>query len=369
MNQPRIKSLDGLRGVAALIVVVSHAVLCIPSLSAALVIGDADDAMSSAARWLTFSPLRMFWAGGECVLIFFVLSGYVLSRAVPRALPDWSAYVPRRMIRLYVPTFVAVVVAAAFIIALPRHIDAGASYWLRERPTTVEWHDAARDVLLVVDAPGHLSSVLWSLQWEVLFSLLLPVLIVVVRRARHLGPVAAVCAALIAVSTELDSAALQYLPVFLFGVLLAESQARRAGAWEIAGARRLVLWPVTFGLLLVRWLPGPRLIAFTNRNPEWNGSITLLNSVGATLLIVLILTGSRAGRFLSSRVPAWLGSRSFSLYLIHEPIVIAVVVLLQPQGVWFAASVIAGVALSLIGGECFYRLVEARSLRWAQHYR
>ena len=103
MTTKRLPALDGLRGVAALVVVVYHSLLYWSGFRAGMYHFDADD----PASWLmTISPLRMFVDGRIAVLAFFVLSGFVLSRGFWRGRSTrWTGYYVRRALRLYPPVF------------------------------------------------------------------------------------------------------------------------------------------------------------------------------------------------------------------------------------------------------------------------
>ena len=87
--------------------VVHHAALTLPSLALQNQLPDR----SSPAWWLAYTPLHLGWAGGEAVLVFFVLSGLVL--ALPHLREPrrgtWLPYYLKRAVRLYVPVAVAVV--------------------------------------------------------------------------------------------------------------------------------------------------------------------------------------------------------------------------------------------------------------------
>lgn len=80
----RLSSLDGLRGIAAVVVLIHHALLTLPQLADAYY--DMDGLSEISLAWiLTYTPLHVFWAGAEAVSLFFILSGIVLTLPVLRA--------------------------------------------------------------------------------------------------------------------------------------------------------------------------------------------------------------------------------------------------------------------------------------------
>jgi peptidoglycan/LPS O-acetylase OafA/YrhL len=64
----RLRSLDGLRGLAALIVVIHHSLLVVPGLAAPYF---GQSTQSSIQELLAYSPLHLLWAGTEAVFLFF----------------------------------------------------------------------------------------------------------------------------------------------------------------------------------------------------------------------------------------------------------------------------------------------------------
>jgi peptidoglycan/LPS O-acetylase OafA/YrhL len=63
----------------------------------------------------------------------------------------------------------------------------------------------------------------------------------------------------------------------------------------------------------------------------------------------------------------WLGKRSFSLYLVHEPIVVTVAYLLGGRpSLWMELGL--AIPLSLLAAEVFGRFVEQPSLHLARNF-
>jgi peptidoglycan/LPS O-acetylase OafA/YrhL len=360
----RRPALDGLRGIAALVVVVHHSLLVAPTLAdryAATPMPSAD----TWSWWVTYTPLHLVWAGREAVLVFFVLSGLVL--ALPAATGKevwWRSYYPQRLLRLYLPIFAATALAYVLVAAVPRHPHAGSSSWLRGYTSPIGLHETVKDAV-VVKGSSSLNAAFWSLQWEVYFSVLLPVFVVaLVSLRRGLVVRMVVLFAVIAYGNKSGDRWFFYMPIFGLGVLMAQQLSRL----DAAGARFDRLKPavrrLTYGgvasLLVARWL-----IAAVDGGNTVSTTGSVLTVVGACLC-VWMFASTRAGNRLGTRLPvAWLGKRSFSLYLIHEPIVVTVAYLLH--GTTDAALVLMiALPASLIAAEAFGRLCEMPSHRFAQ---
>ena len=97
----RLRSLDSLRGLAALAVVVCHSLIFI----------------YKSAPWLPYlisvPPLSLFVTAGGAVLLFYILSGYVLALSLGDNQPsEWGIFVVRRVCRIW-PTYLVVLLASA----------------------------------------------------------------------------------------------------------------------------------------------------------------------------------------------------------------------------------------------------------------
>jgi peptidoglycan/LPS O-acetylase OafA/YrhL len=357
----RLRALDGLRGVAAVVVVIHHSLLAVPVFAAPYYNLRPVTGTGSFAWLMTHTPLHLVWAGTEAVYVFFVLSGLVLTLPMLREQPDpWRVYYARRLIRLYLPVLAAVAFGLLMVTVVARPDTAGLSRWLQERPATVTPVGTLRDTTLVFGV-SRLISPLWSLQWEVLFSLALPLYVLVAVRFRRLLAVKVVgILSLVTVGALAGAGFLLYLPMFAAGVLLAVNFDRLRT--RTARLRDSTWWALTIAAALLcsgYWMllavdPGKRALALTQP----------LILLAAAALVVIATAWSRARRLFESRPIQWLGAISFSLYLVHEPIVIASGFLFGPD----LGGAVLPVALpaSLLVGWLFFRYVERPAHKFAR---
>ena len=335
MRARRIPALDGLRGIAALAVVLHHTLIAsIPALAAAYGTGRVH---LNTIEWaLVRTPLHILWAGPEFVIVFFVLSGFVLTLPALNGL-KLAAYYPSRLLRLYLPVFGALVLAAFWRTVVAHHTVAGASVWLN-------WHMAAgtlaetvriATLMLNVGSPRSGLTVLWSLHWEVLFSLALPLVVLLVRRVPA-TPLIALCLALSV------SARLQFVTPFLIGAALATQRDQLERLPRTAFTAVTLSATVVLGLTANWWL---------GNSTVGTHLATAAITAGATAAIVLALVHRRP---FETRSAQWAGTRSYSIYLVHEPIIVCAALLLHS----WPLVLVAGVIVALGTSELFYRAIE-----------
>lgn len=354
----RYAGLDGLRGIAALVVVVHHVLLVEPALAQA-----HRAAPGSLPRWAeiaAYTPLHLVWAGAEAVLVFFVLSGFVLSLGALSDLErtgagSWFGYYPRRLVRLYLPVVGAVAVALPQAHWLrPDEAQDGASWVYNAHVGSGTLASAGRDVTLAHAHATYLDGPLWSLHWEVLFSLALPAYLLLCRRRTwEAALVGSGMLLLSGLGAARGHEGLEMLPVFGLGAVLA-GLARPAQ--DVARA----WWPLLLvgagALLTSSWsLRAVRPDHVLSKADT--GVCAAATALGALLLVLAFVDGPPA-RW-ATAVPAlrWLGRRSFSLYLVHAPVVISLAFLLggHPDVLVLMA---AALPASLLVAEGFGRLVE-----------
>lgn len=348
-NGGRLASLDGLRGIAAAVVMVYHLSLVARPFLDTKTTGDA-------WWWLTHTPLKLFTAGTESVLVFFVLSGLVVAIPALKGGFGWLGYYGGRMLRLYLPVWASLGLAAALIAFLPRDpASVTADSWLVNANSTALSGTRFLQEASLWRATYDINNVLWSLRWELVFSLSLPLFVIVAKALqRHWKFAAALALAVTVTGRLVDVDALVYLPVFFLGTLMAVrlpellAFARRRSSWFWAAATTLSL-----ALLIASWLARP-LETSIGAEVLWG-----LSGLGAAGLVVVAIGSPLARRMLSAAGPRWLGKVSFSLYLVQAPI-IATLAFALGDARWKLVTLLA-IPLCLVAAWLFHLAVERPS--------
>ena len=310
VTQPgRVVGLNGLRGLAALYVVVYHVFL------------RAWPGYPGAAR-------VPFWAvplsyGRAAVAVFIVLSGFSLGLRPARSgwrLASVAAYARRRAWRILPPYWAAL----AFSLAMTWYVLAQPGWPLPDGRSVAVYGLLVQDVFAV----GIPNRAFWSIAIEAQLYVLLPLLLLLVRRVSApamaglvaaivvtvgvLGPrVALMRTALVKFTPDL--AVLFAVGLLAAGIVAAGERARsRPWAWyALAAAVPAIVLMVVKGS------------AWSYLNPFWL-DLAWAPAIGCFLTAVATSRPRFVVRFLNGRLPRSLGSCSYSLYLTHAPIVVAV---------------------------------------------
>ena len=321
LGQVRLRQLDALRGIAALFVVFNHYALTVPE-SVRQLSGFPNGLLDAAAwltpwPWLRVTPLRLVVDGEAAVDVFFVLSGFVLALPVTLSRqPEFWPFLLKRACRVYLPFVVVILLFAALYAHVPMSPAQGASRWLNANVPVPGSYSVMAHLLMT----GHYSDMvldppMWTLVHEMRMAVIFPPLFLAIRRigaARTLG--ACVLVSIVASFGLSDSysgswqATLHFLWMFAAGSTIAYHRTFLLG----------LLVPTRPALIAVLWICAVLLLV-TPFNRVWSD---FLIGCGACLLIILCLPESWASRQLSASVPIWLGKVSYSLYLIHVPILV-----------------------------------------------
>lgn len=362
----RFEELDSVRGLAALTVVVHHHLIAVPVLESRPVCVAGSPGLTA----LKAAPLHALWAGHAAVVLFFVHSGFVLS--LPFLKPRWpdvGGFLLKRICRIYVPYAAAVALAVAAFVLVPRADLPWLSGWFHNAGRgPLDAANLAGHALLVADFDnGRFDPVLWSLVHEMRVSLVFPGLMLLVTATRSRTSLLAGLGAFLVgeasqrvlgdrgVRSDLPLT-LELLYMFVVGALVARHRAAIV-AWLRARSRlfRGALFLAALHLYTWEFLP------FEAPWLHDGGRDDLAIALGsATLLALALASGSLSGT-LRSRPLVFLGRISYSLYLVHAIVELALLNGLGdrlPLGATFAISVTAAFALSVVA----WRFVEEPSI-------
>lgn len=357
----RLPYLDGLRGLAASYVVVSHTWSTV---------------FPSGRNQRTRLELLTAWMGPGhyAVSVFIVISGFSLGLVAWRNGLHWPGGTKalfRGRFRRIVPAYWAAIVFGAGLGATVLSHPVG-TLWdgaIPIRPSGVISH-----ALLLQDvhwAGPAGSTAFWSLAVEFHIYLLFPLLLLFLRRrpTAWLAPYL-LCAAVAAFGELGPSGRLHHwldgMHPSLYALFIAGLVAARAA---VAGDEPAARRNRERGLLVAAAI-GVVTAAATYRHFDPVASVhDLWFGPLAALLVGRLSTGSlpRLRRLLEVRLLVLLGTCSYSLYLIHSAVIEMVwragvrPLHLSPAGA-LAAEVVLGLAASVAAAALFYRLVERRFL-------
>jgi peptidoglycan/LPS O-acetylase OafA/YrhL len=364
----RLAYLDGLRGLAAVYVVLFHAG-----------VGFGGDDLPPFAR----GARRFLAFGHHAVAVFIVLSGYCLM--LPAVLGDGRVpggvhrYLARRAWRILPPYYIVLLASLLLLWALPGLQVHTGTIWDESSPA-FESGAIWTHVLLVHNLfPAwiyRINGPLWSVatEWQIYFFFPL-FLLPIWRRAGSLATILAGfalgCAPLWLIPTIAGRWIPWYLGLFALGV-----SAAAVGFSTRAFERRLndqVPWRLVAVVLGACCLAGGLLLV-----KAWFRLMPLSDAlVGATTAALLVhytqCTVSTASAekptfllLLESRACVWLGHFSYSLYLTHLPVVALCYLALRPLkllgGAHMAAMIACGLPASLAVAYAFFLMFERRFL-------
>jgi peptidoglycan/LPS O-acetylase OafA/YrhL len=355
--QHHIEELQSLRGVAALMVAVSH--------------------MSSIYMLPPGTRIAIDFVcnAHACIIVFFVLSGYVLTGSLLRRGLSWPSirgFYVGRLFRLFPALWAASTISALFLLLCPELTIRPAPYnwllpYLHAFPSPTELALAA----LAIDR--SLIMPVWTIFVELMGSAVMPIIVIMLivrpRLFRWILLGMGIAAyALAHAPHRLDSLA------FIFDFALGACLASRN--WPIFGGRSLSkLLGAAFTLIFFRlvWLAiqhgHPVSLYFGYDDPL----PMLVEGIAAFFLIGVLASEHGRIRLLRSPLAIWLGNMSYSLYLIHFPVAIIVAKVLSRVFSYGTSATMAtavlltfGLTISLSLASLIYRFVEVPAIAFGK---
>ncbi|MFM0736603.1 acyltransferase [Paraburkholderia xenovorans] len=319
----RYAQLDALRGVAALTVVLSHFTLLAPLLG------------------LRHTPLRLFCGGHEAVILFFALSGFVLTLQIDGARqPGYGEYAIRRICRIYLPYAGAIAFAyACYVFTYGGTVDWAGPWFNGGWQPTLAGVDLVRHVLFVLPFQSdRLDPVVWSLVYEMRISLIFMPIVVVMRYLPTWCSLFGAAAISLAVGVHAMWTAhpviqasvsaewlptLHYLLMFVAGGALAKHRREIAARLSGTPAAGRLGFVVLGGSLLLYAAARPMSFVVSGVLSDYLFDWFVLLAV-CGIIASAVSVASFARLLLVWPLP-FLGKISYSLYLFHAVVLLAVV--------------------------------------------
>lgn len=377
---PRINWMDGLRGVAALGVCIDHNLIFL--INKQNDIGILDKINKFIVLLVNFSI---------AVPIFFILSGYVLTKKYSQNKLGIYISIVQRLLRLWLPAAAALVFAyALFLSNRSAHIgiqNYNPSVFFNNFPDNLRIYDLFHEIFLEIIVVGFPNAsnlpysivsnigsvvvnkaiipVLWTLHTEFFGSVMLIIFCNYFYKSRYNAIILSV---LIAATFG------SYVSLFLVGYLfykyedyiLRENLMTMKIISLIFGFMLYVGFFKDEFILIYKYLPAKRL-------PLFGSDYALSTIISAISIFYFVFVSEFAKEIFANRIATFLGRISYSLYLVHHPIMMTLtcslfiflhnyVKYIGAQWLVIVTSISMSIAIATLGE----RYVDAPAVRMAR---
>lgn len=311
----RFTGLDSLRGIAACIVVLNHLqLLLLPG---------------NVAPWLMETPLRLLVNGRLAVLAFFVLSGFVLTLPIMSGrYGGYSDFMIKRVCRVYLPFLFVMVFSILMWRFTYNAAFSDVVHW-NDWEVPVDWKHILGHVFMIgVEDQHSLNPPMWTLILEMRVSLIFPLLVIFCRKVGFWAlPISIVVGYISAKAYNLSGGGtgfyvaengfgaialtLYYVQYFIMGILLAIYRET-----VVKYVSKIPTWSLLMVTGAALAIPVEALNVVPYLVKElWYGFL-------AAGLVGMIMANSWVNKKVSVQPFHYLGKISYSLYLIHSPIIL-----------------------------------------------
>ncbi len=370
----RIRSLDSIRGVAALSVLFFHCY------TIAFTFKQQVDNLINDLGFPWNIPLvlgvNLLSSGRAAVMVFFVLSGFVLTLSLLNNKQSYKKFLVARFFRIYPVLFLSVIIAFGlhYVIGnnpLPPSVHVKWYQFHVSVPTPLTFQDLIGHLSLTGITPNHmyLNTPLWSLVHEMRVSLILPLLVSLLL-FKNKPAIVIVFGLIISIFGEIISDFLimskmvnkpngfpeetvlyslvktvYFLVFFVVGILMAINR------------EKITLKINEFTPFIKTLMVIIAVVFITYYDSAYTMFIDYLRGIGAAMLIAMAFSWKEFEKILEAPILQWLGRVSYSLYLVHWMIIYSIFELFgNIFSLWTNVSVT--IILSLICAHIMSKYVE-----------
>jgi peptidoglycan/LPS O-acetylase OafA/YrhL len=368
-DRGRLGELDSLRGYAAFVVVLDHFVFVFGPRT----LPSGQRQISTLFKILELSPLHLIIAGHEAVMLFFLLSGFVLSLPYWRhSNPPYGRFLVKRVFRLYVPYLVALLLACSANYFINGFTPAASDWFNHVWRLPPDRHSILQHIGMIGNYRfSQYNTAFWSLVYEARISLVFPLIVFLVSKITWraslwtalLSSVAAQCIAL-KVHDQATIVTLHYAALFIIGASGAKYHASLS-RWmaQIGTKKQRAMLIATFFVLstahLLAHVPG--ILHKLTYVTDWP------SIAACAVLLLCALEYSAFRQHLLLAVPRYLGRISYSLYLVHATVLFAMVHLLLGK-ISNVLLFLAYILITLAVSSAFHFAIEAPAIALGRRF-
>lgn len=319
----RYEELDSIRGLAALTVVFSHLSLSIANF---FIISNFQN-----------TPLHIFWAGHEAVIIFFLLSGFVL--ALPYTInkkPVYRSYIVKRICRIYLPYIVSILIGSVcFMLLSGREVKV--TDWINNLWTTpINMKVILNHIFFLGDYQSSINFVTWSLIHEMRISIIFPLLMILVMKYNWKTNIF-ICMFLTVIYYVINEflktvgyidfshnsyqRTIHYVGIFMIGALLAKNRDQLINVWRNKKFMFKLVFLVIGIMSYTNTWWGIKRVPYIHLEVIQDWGIAL----GGSIFIISSLSSNKIRNFLLLKPVHFLGQISYSLYLLHGIVLLSTI--------------------------------------------
>jgi peptidoglycan/LPS O-acetylase OafA/YrhL len=315
LERGHIIALDGLRGIAILLVVFCHF---------------QSNLLITAEGW-AWPLVAIAHAGWMGVDLFFVLSGFLITGILVDARGSGSyfkAFYARRALRI-LPAYYGFLFVI-FVVLPVLHLGAGDNYLLARQHQGWYWLHLTNVMMALGELPGHgpyPSTLFWSLAVEEQFYFIWPAIVAVcstvtLRKVCIGGILLCIALRIVGGLAGVSELTLSVLPftrgdtLFVGGLLAIEY--RRGTLDRYAGMARPSAAVAALVLVALTLFYGQ--LDYMDRGTAMFGSIAIMVIGAAAVVVGITSRHSRFSSLLRSRVLRFFGRYSYAIYIVHTAV-------------------------------------------------
>lgn len=367
-TQNKLLHVDGLRGVACFMVVLSHlALMFYPGLH------DMDVYNNKYVSFVANSPLAFAYSGTAAVYIFFVLSGFILSHSFMKngnliaSLPNIAT---KRYFRLAIPATISCIFAYA-VLSLFHPDTSMVPPWINFYATN------NKNLLNAVysgavgsffSQPAKVNPVLWTMKIELIGSFLTYFLCIITFKATRKWLILFLFSLAFFASQLPQHEKYGYIS-FVLGVWIYTCKFRISDMISII----MIISGIYFGGVHYGSYSYTHMIDFARffLNGEESNAYYLFNFISGLLICLAILKNNHLKQFFRNKLFSFMGKVSFIVYLFHLPFVYAIGLntfnFLFTHGVNYVFSAISSSVVSIFSiylvSAKLYKMVDIPSMK------